>query len=309
MDEVARLAARQDSVLSIDDAAACGVNRRQLLRAERSGGLMRLHNDVFAVAGASLSRRSHLRAAAKQVREGFVSHEGALVLGGVQRVPMAVPITVGRNAAGHTHRGIRVHRVRDLLEEHVTEVDGIPTTTLERAIVDVASVFSVARMGDLLDQVTIERRMTTIDAIGRVLRQVNRKGRLGIGRLPPMLEARSSLEPTPRSHLERRVDDLLANAPLPLARHEHPLPSDRGYRGYVDRCWTDAMLIVEIDGRPWHARERAMARDRARDREAARQGWQTLRVLDDEVRRSPDGVVDDVVTSYEMRLTQLERTA
>jgi very-short-patch-repair endonuclease len=83
------------------------------------------------------------------------------------------------------------------------------------------------------------------------------------------------------------------------------MPTDRGYRGYVDRCWPEAYLIVEIDGRSWHAREAAMAADRARDRTAARVGWQTLRILDEELTDCPVVVVDDLVTAYLTRLGQL----
>jgi very-short-patch-repair endonuclease len=72
--------------------------------------------------------------------------------------------------------------------------------------------------------------------------------------------------------------------------------------GFVDRCWPEAKLILEIDGRRWHARERDMAKDRARDREAARLGWQTVRVLDEEVGDCLGAVVDDMVTIYAERL-------
>jgi very-short-patch-repair endonuclease len=102
---------------------------------------------------------------------------------------------------------------------------------------------------------------------------------------------------------------MLDRSPLPRPLHEHPLPTDRTYRGFVDRCWTEALLILEIDGRAWHSRERDMARDRARDREAARHGWQTLRILDEEVDAHSNDVVDDIVTTYTHRMKQLRRSA
>ncbi len=69
------------------------------------------------------------------------------------------------------------------------------------------------------------------------------------------------------------------------------------------------MLILEIDGRSWHAREASMAKDRARDRVAARHGWQTLRILGEEIDDCPDAVIDDVRTAYAVRLEQLGRAA
>ena len=309
MGQLAALGSTRDSVFSVTEAERFGVGRRQLMRAAGAGALVQLHADVFAFGGAALTRRSRIRASALQVPEGVVSHEAALVLHGVPRLPADLAVTIGRHEAGHTHPGIRIHRVRDLLSAHTALVDGIPVTTLERSIVDATTVLSIARLRFLLDQVTIEHRMTTIGGIGRVLRQVNRRGRARIGNLAPLLAERSPAEPSPRSRLERRVDALQAAVPLPPPSTEHPLPTDGGYHGYVDRCWIDARLILEIDGRSWHARERSMARDRARDREAARLGWQTLRILDEEVDDCPVAVIDDVRTAHAVRLDQLGQAA
>lgn len=71
--------------------------------------------------------------------------------------------------------------------------------------------------------------------------------------------------------------------------------------GLVDRAWPEVHLILEIDGRRWHARERDMARDRRRDRQAAAVGWQTLRVLGEEIRDIPDDVRAEVVAAYAVR--------
>jgi hypothetical protein len=305
---VATLASSQDGVFSVAQAGELGVHRRQLVRAVHAGTLVRVHADVFGIAGAARMDRARVRAGVLQVRGSTASHESTLLLRGVDRIPSVVALTVDRATAGHTHPGIRVHRFRDLHPDHLTEIAGIPTTTIERAVVDLASVFSRARLDHLLDDLTITRRLTSIGRIGRVLRQVDRRGRDRIGRLPELLAARNPGEPAPRSRLERRVDELVSRTQLPRPLKEHPLPSDQEYRGLVDRCWPEAHLILEIDGRSWHARESAMAADRARDRAAARVGWQTLRVLDEELRDCPDVVVDDLVVAFMARREQL-RTA
>jgi hypothetical protein len=149
--------------------------------------------------------------------------------------------------------------------------------------------------------------MTSVGALHRVLRQVNRRGRRGVGRIAEVLERRRPGDPTPRSHLERLADRLLAGSGLPTPLHEHPLPGAAPGTGLVDRAWPDALLILEVDGRPWHAREAAMARDRARDRTAAGAGWLTLRVLDEEVVGVPELVRSDVVATYRTRVHQLRR--
>jgi very-short-patch-repair endonuclease len=75
--------------------------------------------------------------------------------------------------------------------------------------------------------------------------------------------------------------------------------------GLVDRAWPEVKLLLEVDGRVWHSREQAMARDRARDRAAAAAGWQTLRVLEDEVAEVPHLVRSEVVSAYQVRRSQL----
>jgi hypothetical protein len=302
------LAASQDGVFSVEQAAAVGVDRRRLTRAEEAGILVRRHPRVHAFAGIPPTSRSAVRAATLQVAGSRASHESALNLHRVPSISFEVAVSVGFGAA-HGHDGIRVHRFRRLLDEHCLAVDGIETTTLERAVVDVASVFGRARLEYLVDQLTITSRRSSVGAIGRALRQVDRRGRVHIGTLGQILDARRASEPAPRSRLERRVDELLAAAPLPRPLHEHPLPSPSELRGFVDRAWVEAMLIVEIDGRTWHAREASMAKDRARDRAAASVGWQTIRVLDEEVTDCPTQVIDDVVAAYTMRVTQLARIA
>jgi hypothetical protein len=166
---------------------------------------------------------------------------------------------------------------------------------------EAASACSPATLEYILDHVTVTRRLVTIGEVARVWRQVNRRGRRGIRNLTHLFEARSPTEPAPRSRLERRADDLLARAGLPVPVKEHPLPSNGSYHGFVDRAWPQLQLIVEIDGRCWHAREQAMAHDRARDRQSAALGWQTLRILDEEIAGCPDVVVGELVRIYETR--------
>jgi Transcriptional regulator, AbiEi antitoxin len=307
--EIGRVAAAQDGVFSVDQAAGCGIDRRRLNRAEASGLVDRIHPNVWRFVGTPLDDRGRARAATVQAGpDSASSHESSLWLHRVERIPFVPVVIVPADASTYRFDGIRVHRMGDLRPEHRCVVDGIPTTTLERAIVDATSVLLPARLGHLIDEVTITHRRTSVGAIGRTLRQVNRRGRLRIARLGELLDERRPAEPAPRSRLERRVDELLRSTSLPRPLREHPLPNEGNLSGLVDRLWPAAMLILEIDGRSWHAREKAMAVDRARDRTAARLGWQTLRVLDEEVAACGPAAVDDIETAYATRLDQLRRT-
>jgi hypothetical protein len=295
------LARAQHGVFGREQALVAGVDRGRLFRATRSGLLVRVHPSVYRFAAVPDGWRSRVWAAYLQAGpDAVVSHESALRLRGVDGVAFRVAVTVppGRRAA---HEGIRVHRFGDLVAEHWDLLDGLPVTSLERTVVDMASELGRRRLDWLLDRLTITERRTTVGAVARVLRQVERRGRRRIAVLGALLDARRPAEPSPRSRVERRIDELLAGSGLPSPAKEYPLPGWPPGSGFVDRAWPEARLILEVDGRSWHAREASMARDRARDRAAAAEGWQTIRVLDAEVADIPDAVLRDVVRVHVSR--------
>lgn len=298
------LAGGQVGVFTVGQAAAHGIDRRRLRRARAAGVIEQVHQDVYRFTATSRSARQAIRAATFLTPEAVAGFESALHLHGVDRLPLTTPVIIVAPRGTATFSGVRVHRFADLRAEHVTEIEGVPTSTVPRAVVDLVSVFSHSRMVDLLDRLTITSRVTTTAAIGRVLHQIGRRGRRDIAWLTEELDRRRPLGPPLRSTLERRADELLLGSDLPAPLREHPLPSVFPDEGLVDRAWELARLILEIDGRSWHAREASMARDRARDRAAARVGWQTLRVLDEELDDHPEIVIDDIAATYrERRLT------
>lgn len=295
-------AGSRHGVVTVDDAAELGIGRRQLSDAADAGVLRRLHPGVYWVGAGTPSPLALVAAAVRRAGPHAVaSHQAALHLAGIDRVPFELAVTVPPGARANLG-GLRVHRLGDLRPEHRRSVDGVPTTTIERAMVDIVSVISRSHAEWLLDRLTIVERRTTPVRVARTLRQVNRRGRVRIATLSQLLAERCDGEPVPRSHLERRVDRLIDRSGLPAPHHEHPLPSDGPPEGCVDRAWSDARLILEVDGRMWHAREADMARDRRRDRRAAAEGWQTLRVLDEEVDQLPDEVMAEVEAAYRVRL-------
>lgn len=79
-----------------------------------------------------------------------------------------------------------------------------------------------------------------------------------------------------------------AGNPKPVPQFTHP--GRNPARGCVDFAYPDAKLIVEADGRRWHQRIADLKRDRARDTEAARAGWLTMRFMWEELKGDPDDV-------------------
>ncbi len=302
---IAELARSQDGVFHVDQAIALGLHRKAVLRSGAAGVLVRSHPQVWRFAAVPVTERQRIRAAVLQVGPTAVpSHETALWLAGVANLPFEVVMSVGPDD-NQRHPGIRVHRMCDLLPEMVTEVDGIRCTTVARALVDVSSVFRRHRLADLLDRVTITERITSLGSIDRALRLSNTRGRRNIGLIRSLLDERRPAEPAPRSVAERLADGLLERSGLPEPVAEYPLPGWELGHAFVDRAWPEARLILEIDSRSWHARERAMANDRARDRAAGTAGWFTARATFVELRDEPESVLADLVALHATRRRQL----
>ena len=104
-------------------------------------------------------------------------------------------------------------------------------------------------------------------------------GRDGMSKLAEILDDRGPGFIPPASELERRLFRVSELAGLPAPIRQFPHPGRQVQMGWVDAAWREATLIVEADGRRWHSRVQDLSRDHWRDAEAARAGWQTLRLL------------------------------
>jgi very-short-patch-repair endonuclease len=308
MTRLTTLAANQGGHVNVAQARQLGCSMDQLRRAVQAGHLEKVYPQVLRVCGAPPAGRSDLWAAVLQHwPAGVASHQSPLHLLGVNGAPPGNAITIGPRS-NWPCAGIELHRFADLRPRHRTTIDGLPCTTVARCLVDLTSTVHPTRLRHLLDEVVVTRRMIGYHEVARVLAEVNPRGRRNLTNIATLLDERAAGTPTPRSTLEARLDAVLASIGLTGALHEYPLPTDGSMEGFVDRAFPEAMLIAELDGRRWHARMEAMARDRRRDRIATRHGWATVRVLDEELVSDEAGVGAEILAAYRTRCKQL-RTA
>jgi len=221
--------------------------------------------------------------------DAVVSHECAAERHRLGPVLVGKLVFTTHHSDHHRIRGVTVHQLRDLLPHHVTQLDGLPTTTIPRTIVDLAAVSGRPRLSRIVESAVNDKR-TTDEAIGLVLGDVARKGKWGMGKLASVLAARAPGEPLPDSVLERMLLDAVLAAGNPEPDRQFPHPGRSFVRGCVDFAFPDARLILEADGRRWHQRIADLRRDRARDVDAARAGWLTMRFMWEELRADPDDV-------------------
>ena len=232
--------------------------------------------------------------------DSVISHESAGRLHHIEEVPAGIAsVMVGRDLRNGPV-GLRLRRADDLLAEHVEQINGLPVTTLHRTIVDLAMTLHIASLRSLVTREITDGRVSAA-SLGASMDGLRRRGKPGVANLSRVLDDLGTGKGLPRSELERLLDDVIHLAGLPSPQHEYPLPGRGAVTGFVDRCWPDARLIVEADGRKWHSRRSQMERDATRSLEAQAAGFETTRLLWEHLRHDPHGTAELLRTVHEQR--------
>ena len=235
-----------------------------------------------------------------------ISHEAAARLHRLKGFGGAGVVLNAPHGDHHRIEGVRVHQIADMFRvpDHVTALSGLPTSSLARTLVDLGAVAHIARLRSAMDD-ALDNRRITVEEIGRVITDIARKGKRGMRPVARCLARHEPGPAVPRSHLERRLVELLRAHGEPLPDFQARLPGRGVVDGLVDAMYRDAMLILESDGRRWHARIAALAKDHLRDAEAAAAGFLTLRIMDEHIRNDPLGTFDLIHRTRLARLAQL----
>ena len=266
----------------------------------RTGRWIRRTAGVYSLVGAPDTWRQRLWIAHLDVGpRSMVSHESAAQLHGLGGVARQQIVLSSDRRQGHDRAGLTLHRPTDLLPVDRTTVDSLPVTNVARTIVDLSAVISAPRLSIAL-QDAVAGNLTSFASVGDLMLRVSRRGKPGMTRLAGALDQLGGNSAVPRSELERRLDNVLDGVGAAFTG-EYPLPSDGSMEGFVDRVNLRSKVIVEGDGRRWHARLQTMAKDRQRDRVAAAQGFLTVRVMWEDLVNDPGGVASDVRATIAQR--------
>ena len=173
-------------------------------------------------------------------------------------------------------------------------VDGVRVTTVARTICDLGAVVARSRLHHVVEVAIAEERVT-VGELQACAGAWCRRGRSGSGVIRALDHDLLDVEPLPGSELERRAILLLGEAGIGGWQAQYRPPWYDGVRGVVDLAWLDERVVVELDGRRWHATAQAQGDDRRRDRLATTHGWVTLRFGWAEVVHRPAAFVAEVV--------------
>jgi very-short-patch-repair endonuclease len=267
---IADIATRQYGVVSRAQLLAAGISGGAITTRIRRFGLHPLHRGVYAVGHTALVPLAREMAAVLACGAGaVVSHRSAAssLWHLLDVIDDLIDITIPRS--NRRRPGLRVHRSRVLDPEDIRVIRGIPVTSVERTLVDLAEGAPNRDLERALDEAVTRRLMTTASITAAVQRL---HGRRGTSRLQALLER--NIDPAfTRSEAEERLLALVREAGLPP-----PAVNGRVGGHTVDFVWRDRRLIVEVDGYRFHSSRTAFERDRVRDAELMSAGFRVIRV-------------------------------
>jgi putative AbiEi antitoxin of type IV toxin-antitoxin system/uncharacterized protein DUF559 len=287
---VAELAAREWSVLSLEELRRCGLTPKAVWVRVRNGRLHPMHRGVYAVGHANPPLEGVFLAAVKACGTGAVlSHFAAAALWQiVDWDGRLVEVTVSGTTA-RTTTTIRVHRSLVLGPADVRRHRGIPVTSPVRTLIDLAAVLDERSLRRAVRR-ALSRNLVTVGQLARArLRLGPRRGARKLARVI------ATAAPT-RSELEDVVLDLILAGGMEPPEVNVPLRVE-GRRVIPDFRWPGARLILEADGRRWHDDPLARADDRERQALLERSGERVLRVTWEQAVARPSQTVDRMIAA------------
>lgn len=215
-----------------------------------------------------------------------LSHADAATLWSIRPQPRSerVDVTLRTRAGRRRRTGLRVHRPRRLPDDELSISNGIPCTTPARTILDIAGVVNARLLERALDEAD---RLKLLDANDPIELLRRHRGHPGARRLRGVLARHRIGSTLTRSELEERFLALCRKDQLPQPAVNVPLLDY-----VVDFLWTDAALVVEVDGHATHGTRRAFQEDRERDGRLAVAGYRVVRFTWWDLTRRPAIVTD-----------------
>lgn len=218
----------------------------------------------------------------RQCKIGELSIDGAAIAGfsaaALHELPGFRPGTIELLAPVNsycTHPFATLHRYAGAA---LTMVDGIRVTTISQSLFDVAKRVSPWRLERAMDDALLGKRISSADLDERLQFYAGSR-RPGLPRIRPLvLERLDDGWTPPESELEALLAAVLGRIPgVPRIVRQAAFPWRAAKDARVDFLLPDFQLIIEADGRRWHARYADFDRDRWRDNEAVAHGYRVLR--------------------------------
>jgi len=285
------MATAQYGVFTRRQAISAGVNPRSIGNRTSSGIYERLQPGVYGIAGTPEQwHRDVIAAVFAATEPAGASHRTAAFLWGMtDRCPDTVEI-VSRRHLRVRRKDHQVRESKDLRSSDIVVVDGIPTTTAVRTIVDLGASSPPWIVERCLDT-GLRKELFDIWDVQRFIMRVARRGRNGIGTIRPLVEERLTWKGITASDLEDLFRRVVAPLPYPMPETQlQVLESDDESVGRFDFAYPARMALIETDSERYHMDPVTFQRDREKQNRALALGWAVYRFTWRQLIDDPDSV-------------------
>ena len=279
--EVDRIMARQDGVISAEQAIHAGMTNAGVQRRVAAGQWHRLRSGVYLRCDRSRTASVHLRAAVLAAGDGAAAcgPSAAWWHGLLDRAPREHWVTIPARRSLAKVTGVHVRR-RDLHKSDTAVSRGLPVTALPLTVLEAA--IAVPRGSALMDR-ALQRHTTLAVLQSAHERNLGRRGSAAAARL---LNAAGE---GGASEAERMLHRILRRARLNgWTQHVHSC----GYE--IDLAFIEHRVAIEVDGWAWHHRVDRFDHDRHRQNILVNAGWHILRFTWHQLHDNEADVVDQV---------------
>ena len=276
------LAEAQHGFVHRSQILALGISPGSIRHRRDRGRLHEVFPAVFAVGHTAPTPLGPPTAALRYANDdAALSHAMAASLWGmITSSPPEVTLTVMRRL--RSRPGLRVHQVPALDPRDVRLCHGLPVTAPARTLIDLAADASTPTLAQALNEARVLGLVTDAE-LHEALKRA--PGRTGTQRLRAVLADEQGPVLT-RSEGERKLRRLIARAELPM-----PVFNIWLHGHLVDALWTEAKVVVEVDGYRVHGPRAAFEHDRRRDQRLAAEGFLVLRITWRQLEEEPLAVV------------------
>ena len=301
--KIDEIAARQYGVFNTSQFRSAGYDKSAVLRRVQSRRWVRLDHGVYSVASAPPKWERFLTAAILS-RPGAIAtgDPAAYLLGlrGFRRDRPVIYVRRGDNPRSEIARVIQT----DLLDQiAITRVAGFAVTTVPETLLVLARNLSRPRLEAVFDDALLTGKLS-LQSLDLIIERETGRRTPGLVNLRQLASERSSDAPSKgSSYLEAMLEMILSRSSLPNWVREHPFTL-RSHTARVDAFIPEWKLVVEVDGRSWHARTGDFESDRRRDNELATHGVQVLRFTYHMLKSDPDKCLLTILETGRVRVAQ-----
>lgn len=242
-----------------------------------SGRWELLHDGVYRMGGAPRTWRGDLLAACLAAPStAAASHRSAAALEGLPSGRTDVIEIVCERWRRTRCDGLVVHESLVIDDEDLSQVDGIPCTSVARTLFDLARKLAPVMLDANIDA-ALRRDLVSLDELRRTSTRLATKGRPGGLKFRAAVSARTGTAGLPESVPERVLTDLLVRQGLPEPVHQFVVRNDAGgFVARVDLAYPEWRIVIEYDSVEHHTGTAAHIRDSARRDALGDQGFTVL---------------------------------